>query len=703
MNIVLAQLEHIVTGKTADSLSKTFGDTAISAFFIRLLVLLAFWSYAAVWTTGYLRALLWAIAIPLILLGIYAKPFPSGRLLFKILSIGALLFAIYEVTTPIPGVIILLNFACVILILQLLLVDSIRAANGVMVLSMMIILAVAAMNVNFIFPMVLIPYLISFYMVLKELAWLRHMNIATTRSGVKSPEAFSLRKFFVNGIATFVIFSCFWLVIFYLIPRNESFGMASETSRRRLKGFSDTMDIVDAGMLEDNPAVIMRVVPLDEKSLTPSILRRIKNKLLRGAAFARYDHGKWERGTKRRWLIDLRSSFGEIVLLPEAKLHRDLHRLEVMLENIDPPVVFVPEHTVSVNCSVPFLAVEEDSSIYFTQRSVDRRRYVVNLIADAIEPEDVEVTQILADKELHIYGSKAGIPNKVLALAQNLASGTTTINARIEKAIGFIHKNCSYSLRQLPSAMDPVEDFLFAGRSGACEHFATALVLLLRAMDIPARPVGGYTMGDWNEIGKFFTIRQRHAHAWVEVFFPGSGWIPVDPTPTLEEVINESGIGKFLTTLWETYEGYWFSYVYNFDNRVQAIGFRKISLAFFAGVATLGEILFNKFVMVLLVLIAILVYLRWPMWLRRVHKRDSWIPLWYCDWEKSQQETRFAWETPADYHKRLLNMKKVTHDTAAKLSEVEKIIDEIAFSASADHDNLKLRAIALLTEIKIIS
>lgn len=701
MKIVNANLEHSVTGKTVDSICKSFGDAPISTFFIRLLVLLSFWAYAAVWTTGYMRDLLVLLAVPLLFMVIRAKPLNTARLLLKLASVIALIYAIYERTGSIPGVIILLNFACMILILQLLVLDSIRAANGVLILSLMIVLAVAAMNVNFIFPMVLIPYLVTFYLVLKQLAVLRHTIVSSRGNAMERKSDFSLKAFLVNGVATFIIFSCFWLVIFYLIPRNESFGIASETSRRRLKGFSDTLSIGEAGLLEDNPAVIMRVMPLDEKTLTPSILRRIKNKPLRGASFATYNNGNWERGAKRRWFIDTRKNSGEIILRRDLHDFRDLHQLELILENNDPPVVFTPDGTVSMSFSVPFVSVEDDQSLYFVKRASGSRRYLATVIADAAEAMDSEVSQIVVNKEIRIYAAKSGIPEKVSGLSKILASGTTTINQRVEKTISFIQRQCSYSLKQLPSRLDPVEDFLFEGKSGTCEHFATALVLLLRAMDIPARPVGGYTMGDWNEIGNFFTIRQRHAHAWVEVYYPQSGWVAFDPTPVAQEYVYDSELGKMFETLWETYEGYWFSYVYNFDNRVQTMGFRKISSAVSSSVGFLILMLTSKGFLVFLLAGSMALYFKLPSILRRIRRKDSWIPFWYYDWEKRQAQNRLSWETPRDYHRRLHQLKMIDDESMGVLIQLEQIIDECAFAGINNQEFLQKRANDLLAQIRI--
>ena len=78
---------------------------------------------------------------------------------------------------------------------------------------------------------------------------------------------------------------------------------------------------------------------------------------------------------------------------------------------------------------------------------------------------------------------------------------------------------------------DPLADFLFVRRAGHCEYFASAMTVLLRAEGIPARYVTGFSPGEYNDVGGDYIIRESDAHAWVEVYFPGYGWITFDPTP----------------------------------------------------------------------------------------------------------------------------------------------------------------------------
>lgn len=87
-----------------------------------------------------------------------------------------------------------------------------------------------------------------------------------------------------------------------------------------------------------------------------------------------------------------------------------------------------------------------------------------------------------------------------------------------------------YTLRPAPVGEDIIDGFLFDSRSGFCIHYAGAMTFVLRAAGIPARVVGGYQGGEWNPDGDYLAVRQFDAHAWVEYWLPGRGWISVDPT-----------------------------------------------------------------------------------------------------------------------------------------------------------------------------
>ena len=78
---------------------------------------------------------------------------------------------------------------------------------------------------------------------------------------------------------------------------------------------------------------------------------------------------------------------------------------------------------------------------------------------------------------------------------------------------------------------DPLAHFLFETRAGHCEYFASAMTIMLRTLGIPTREVNGFLPGEYNDLGGDYIVRASDAHSWVEVYFPGNGWMTFDPTP----------------------------------------------------------------------------------------------------------------------------------------------------------------------------
>lgn len=129
----------------------------------------------------------------------------------------------------------------------------------------------------------------------------------------------------------------------------------------------------------------------------------------------------------------------------------------------------------------------------------------------------------------------ASLPGRIASLAEQL---TTPAGNRYDAAVAvrdYLQSRYSYTLDTSipPSGVDFVDDFLFNTRQGYCVHFATAMTILLRSAGIPARYVQGYGPGTL-EAGsepQRYAVTQGDAHAWVEVYFAGAGWVPFDPTP----------------------------------------------------------------------------------------------------------------------------------------------------------------------------
>jgi hypothetical protein len=155
----------------------------------------------------------------------------------------------------------------------------------------------------------------------------------------------------------------------------------------------------------------------------------------------------------------------------------------------------------------------------------------------------------------------ADLPARDAALAHRITDPQTTTYDKVMAVEVWLQQHTEYNLDipRDPPGVDAVDYFLFERRQGFCEHIASAMTLLLRSVGIPARFVTGFGPGGRNPFTGYYDVRESDAHAWVEVLYPGIGWVPYDPTfgvpPAnpgvsgrfiLPQVVQ--AIGRFLST-----------------------------------------------------------------------------------------------------------------------------------------------------------
>jgi transglutaminase-like putative cysteine protease len=117
------------------------------------------------------------------------------------------------------------------------------------------------------------------------------------------------------------------------------------------------------------------------------------------------------------------------------------------------------------------------------------------------------------------------------------------------------------------SSQDSTPNFILENRKGHCEMFASAMAIMCRMLDIPARLVSGFYTTEFNRYDKFYYVRQSHAHTWVEVFLDGYGWLTVDPTPpsALAEGGRFLAVFDFAREYWDSWTVSWRRYVVDFS------------------------------------------------------------------------------------------------------------------------------------------
>jgi len=89
-----------------------------------------------------------------------------------------------------------------------------------------------------------------------------------------------------------------------------------------------------------------------------------------------------------------------------------------------------------------------------------------------------------------------------------------------------------------PAGQDGVDYFLFDVREGYCDYYASAMAVMARAVGIPARVAAGYSQGEYNPDTEAYRVREKNAHAWVEVYFPRYGWVEFEPTAAEPAIVR---------------------------------------------------------------------------------------------------------------------------------------------------------------------
>lgn len=130
------------------------------------------------------------------------------------------------------------------------------------------------------------------------------------------------------------------------------------------------------------------------------------------------------------------------------------------------------------------------------------------------------------------YAQPPVTTDRVRAAATEVTAGAENQYDEVLALQRWMGDRVEYSLDAplAPEGVDVVDHFLFDAEAGWCEQIASSLVVLARANGIPARLVTGYVPEDHDPVTGLYTVRQRDAHAWAEIWFPEVGWVPFDPT-----------------------------------------------------------------------------------------------------------------------------------------------------------------------------
>lgn len=368
-----------------------------------------------------------------------------------------------------------------------------------------------------------------------------------------------LRRGFLPRVASLSLVMLFMSgLLFVAFPRvTRSWVTRGAPPTASVVGFSDRVSLeAHGGRIYPNPQVVLRVEFPNGPPAHPEAL------YWRGRSYDEFDGVAWSRGRAAAWPSEPIS----YAAWPQARVLQRIYATP-----LDVPVVFGLH---------PVLDVRPVSRMRTMQ---DR---VGDIFYDAVGTPSYDVTSVgrlPADSALRAADPRTSrqdapylqlpeITSRMRVLADSLTANALT---RLDKARAFeaYLRTFRYTLELPETAREAsLDHFLFERRAGHCEYFSTAMVVLLRSAGVPARNVNGFLGGEWNEFGRYLSVTQNNAHSWVEVFFPGFGWVPFDPTPAAANEVATAQAPWFspFRSLFDGLEHRWSKWVleYNLDSQL---------------------------------------------------------------------------------------------------------------------------------------
>ncbi len=395
----------------------------------------------------------------------------------------------------------------------------------------------------------------------------------------------------------------------YVLGRGTGSGGMARTT-----GFSESVDLSLTSSIRGNRNVAMRVQYEDETRIGNAANLRFK-----GAAFDHYKDRNWFRAL--RYADDLLPKATESLsrlfeLTPDPAAKAPVNRAEIFLEPLGGSSLLLPVEALDLELELQVTAGRDPGGAVMLPILLNEPlRYTVNLAAEPVlvaqldenpnhplsaldtnglTPRMAELARQVMDGETAdeavdpTAGDPAAVdPAAVDPAAVDLEAGDPapgepaaklSDGQRIDRLEQHLLTQYAYTLDFLGrSGESPIEDFLFVYKSGHCELFATAMVLMLRSQGIPARLVTGFLGAELNPIEGYYVVRQQNAHAWVEAYTPSRGWRIYDPTPPDgRPTVAPQSLQLLLTQIYDYINFRWDRYVLTYGADDQQSFFRKL-------------------------------------------------------------------------------------------------------------------------------
>jgi transglutaminase-like putative cysteine protease len=347
--------------------------------------------------------------------------------------------------------------------------------------------------------------------------------------------------------------------LFFVIPRYRTgylTGLSMQS--QNITGFSESVNLGDIRKILRSPLVVMRVMPEGN----PRQFLGIK---WRGVSLNSFDGKHWFNDNTEQFPLQTASFQRFTIPPPEAGERRRGHslRYRILRAALSTDVLFAAAEPRELTGQLRLLSLDQTGSLHSPQSANVPFAYTV--VSETGLPSAGELRRApteYPDEIRLVYLRLPPMDPRVGELARTLTASAANNYDRAVAIQSYLRNNFQYTLD--PPAIepsDPIGSFLFKSKSGYCEYFAAAMAIMLRTIGVPARLVNGFQTGSYNRLGKDFVVRARDAHSWVEVYFPGYGWIPFDPTPADPHPV--------LPGAWDDYVDaaalFWNEWIINYD------------------------------------------------------------------------------------------------------------------------------------------
>jgi transglutaminase-like putative cysteine protease len=362
------------------------------------------------------------------------------------------------------------------------------------------------------------------------------------------------------------------LPLFLIVPRTGSNALArTGNGATGFVGFSESVTLGDVGRLQQSDQLVMRVRVEDEQ---PGANKKLR---WRGVALDFFDGHGWQK-TNERYALDRPTNDRGFYQLGTTE---DLGRLTTQtfyVEPIDTPVLFAAPRVVALQGAIPYLRRDTEGAL--STRPHYQERITYKAYSDTEEPDEESLRRTdLGDGRFYpaalarYLQLPAKLDPRIPRLAERWITQAGALNQYdAARAIEeHLQTDFGYTLDMKAGGSDPLADFLFNVREGHCEYFSTAMTVMLRTQGIPARVVNGFQRGTYNSAAGIYTVTQREAHSWVEVYFPETNsWVTFDPTPLAGRPVRErAGVKGWFGKYAEALEMLWIQYVVGYDSQEQ--------------------------------------------------------------------------------------------------------------------------------------